>query len=92
MVVVIIRLILSMSQRQFWYYYSQVPPGFSILCLFYPPSNRHLIESGSELEPLEAVPVDLLEQGHQLDGEVDKDSAELSFAKNLEQIRICKMM
>jgi len=65
MVVVIIRLILSMSQRQFWYYYSQVPPDF------YPLLNRHLIESGSELEPLEAVPVDLLEQGHQLDGEVD---------------------
>jgi hypothetical protein len=27
---------------------------------FYPLLNRHLIESGSELEPLEAVPVDLL--------------------------------
>jgi hypothetical protein len=65
MVVVIIRLIFSMSQSQFWHYYSQVSPNF------YPPSNSHLIESGSELEPLEAVPVDLLEQGHQLDGEVD---------------------
>ena len=43
----------------------------------------NLIESGSELEPLEAVPVDLLEQGHQLDGEVHQDAAELTLAKNL---------
>ena len=46
-------------------------------------SAANLVQSGSELEPLEAVAIDLLEEGHQLDGEVDKDSTKLSLAKNL---------
>ena len=46
-------------------------------------SAANLVQSGSELEPLEAVAIDLLEEGHQLDGEVDKDAAKLSLAKNL---------
>ena len=64
----------------------RVPPDvvLRLLRAHYPGHDAALVEAGAELEPLEGVAVDVLQEGHQLHGELHQDREVVVLAHRLE--------
>ena len=57
-----------------------------LLCAHHAGHHAALVQASPELEPLEAVPVDVFQKGPQLDGELNQDGAVVVLAESLKNI------